>query len=585
LIPGKKRVSSGGRGAEVVRSRSTRACAALIVLVHVACGEATVGDGSTDGDVIGDALEERDGEGELVVTYLGSSHRVFDPKLEGAAASIEYALETGGDSARVSIHIEQAGRTVRVLLDSADRDGGTHAEPWDGKDDLGLLVDPGEYIVVVDAALGSRQDSATGAMNVIRIGAVEMDFVGDDTYAIMYHRTSGTDHDDHPIEGPEWRIGADLPEDLSDMDTNDGLARGEAMPWEEPSHPPQDPADPDGVEDDNHNLPACCRMGSSPVVQLRLGPGGVSQQSGAFVEPGYPVDGIGLRVTAAGFGTSDDEDLEPGAAATIVMQDPLASSVGAGLLSIDLVFEYSDAGAWIPLPGFQPTSHRVYRTFGPPRFESTGAPNMPWVAVLENVTGVVPGEDHRALDVISALTEHVLVGEGLVYNNADGTHRYTDMDISVASDLVTINLNWVEFHLTEYLERPAPAIVNCSDCACILSTYMSMLGIDGYYFQLWNRNYRSGIALNYIKVIGTSEFSNLPTYGGDVWGYHALVTTEPDISRVSDSCLYLDGDGDPASTPCTELLPDDIDYATYLGTLTPEPGRIRATRAVKCSLE
>jgi hypothetical protein len=484
----------------------------------------------------------------------------------------------------VSIVIGRGGATVRVLLDAAMKGSSdAHEELWDGKDDSGLLVDPAEYTVEIHAESDAGQESATGTIHVVRIGAVEIDMTGDDNYAIMYHKKNGVGYSYYPVDDPEWRIGEDSGSEFSDMDTNDGVARPGPQPWEELSHPPQDADDPDGVEDDNHSLPACFRMGGLPVLRLTLGQRCASQQSNGAVDAGYPIDGLPLRVTAVGFDTSEDENVAPGTTTTIAAEEPLPTSVGAGISEVDLVFEYFDGEAWVELPGVQHTSHLLYRTFGPPRLAGNTAPSMPWVAVLDTVTGIVSGDASTAVEVIEDVVEHVLTDEGLIYDLANGVHHFVDLNYYPSGGQIV--LDSVLFDLTAYLDRQIPATINCSDSASILSTYLSMLGIDAYYFQIWNSDYYgNGIRLNYIKVVGTTEFLNVPTYGGDAWGYHAIVTTEPDNSHVSDSCIYLDGDGDPASQPCTDLVPTYVPFEEYLALLTPEPDRIMATDKVKCGL-
>src|SRR5262249_45988969 len=95
-------------------------------------------------------------------------------------------------------------------------------------------------------------------------------------------------------------------------------------------------------------------------------------------------------------------------------------------------------------------------------------------------------------------------------------------------------------------------LVNCSDCATMVSTFVNLLGAD-----LWQSNIAAltrPFPLNPIMSIGSHSWST-------VWGsfaFHEVAwsgeCTEDDT--VFDACLHTDSDGDPAG-PHQASLPVD----------------------------
>lgn len=97
----------------------------------------------------------------------------------------------------------------------------------------------------------------------------------------------------------------------------------------------------------------------------------------------------------------------------------------------------------------------------------------------------------------------------------------------------------------------AGPLVNCSDCATIVSTFANLLGAD-----LWQSKMGllgSGFRLNPILAIGSEEWSTL--FGA--FAFHEVAWTGAcaEDNLVFDACASLDRDADPAQAPHVAELP------------------------------
>ena len=92
----------------------------------------------------------------------------FTPNGDGIndAAEIQYDITNIARPAPVAIHIyDVSGRPVRVLYDDLDTSG-RFARAWDGRDDAGAMVPPGNYLVSVSLS------ASTGSQRQIGVVAV-----------------------------------------------------------------------------------------------------------------------------------------------------------------------------------------------------------------------------------------------------------------------------------------------------------------------------------------------------------------------------------------------------------------------------
>ncbi len=177
----------------------------------------------------------------------------------------------------------------------------------------------------------------------------------------------------------------------------------------------------------------------------------------------------------------------------------------------------------------------------------------PWVAVLHKACKWAKNES--TLDKAAAkVTEQVNASIFFEYDTSHGATNYAS------------NGN---FNCSMYLERlngevGKGKLLNCTDCACIVSTFANALGckffesVMGYDFQC-----------NKIIPIG---FINWQVPFGWGFSYHEVAWTGAcsDSDILCDACLKVDGDTDPTKSPHTELLPINTKFHVAGQTLYKE---------------
>lgn len=92
----------------------------------------------------------------------------FTPNGDGIndAAEIQYDITNIARPAPVEIHIyDMSGRQVRRLYDNLDTSG-RFARAWDGRDDAGAMVPPGNYLVSVSLSAGTGSQRQIGVVAV-----------------------------------------------------------------------------------------------------------------------------------------------------------------------------------------------------------------------------------------------------------------------------------------------------------------------------------------------------------------------------------------------------------------------------------
>ena len=113
-----------------------------------------------------------------------------------------------------------------------------------------------------------------------------------------------------------------------------------------------------------------------------------------------------------------------------------------------------------------------------------------------------------------------------------------------------------------FLGRDLGKIINCSDCASILSTYANMIGADLRYAIIgWS------FTLHPILGIGASTFGSPFNSGRLGFTYHA-VTSSDSATTIYDATLAVDGDATPADAPYTKRLVQGMPGAEYLQRLS-----------------
>ena len=295
--------------------------------------------------------------------------------------------------------------------------------------------------------------------------------------------------------------------------------------------------------------PTAWRWDSRPILSLRIG--GETRLGDAGVE------GAGLWLEAEGWTVLSEGTLRPGELVLIQRDEPLADFLGVIEDSVALRFMAEDPRTGEPFPvAEQALPLRMYALYGGPSFADEGDLYHPWVAAIDAALRAIDGVEPEVEPVLDALVSWVFNDLGLVYDTRRGASAYT-----------TYRGDWSEghFYMSDFLGRRFGSVINCSDCAGILTSYANMLGTRLAYLIILEN-----FDLNEILAIGQDRYTSCPFGpGGCGFSYHA-VTTPDGGAHIWDSTLALDGDEDPGAAPW-ELLPvQGIGGGEYLERLVRE---------------
>lgn len=458
----------------------------------------------------------------------------------------------------VEVELQRGGASVRTLHSKAHEPGTLRVE-LDARDTAEL--DLGAYVIAVRVGCpaGATEASAGAASSPLwlaRLGVTAVDLgAGDgERLPLLYHAVDHRYDNLYPI-GDSVVATLDDPGSDAEIDEADGKLRAFARPWDDLASPPVDATG--AVVERGATLPASLRVGTRPDVRLTvgktaLGPRGVGS---TFVdEPGAPEIRVALDGGAPGSGAR----AVPGAASTVRFADSPVPAVGRYDREVRWRFEAKgEGGTWAEVPGAGGgVTLRLYGVLG--NQQGAAAPDLPWVAVVDDATRAVGGKAADADGVRSALVRHVYEELGLTYDRAQGASHYTAYQGTYAS---------ATFKLAHFLARDFGVVINCSDCASILSAYANMIGAPLRYTVI-----TSGFSLHPILGIGASTFGSPFDSGRMAFNYHAV--TSPDAAaRIWDATLAVDGDADAASAPHTKRLVQGMPGAEYLDRLS---GDVRA---------
>jgi hypothetical protein len=221
---------------------------------------------------------------------------------------------------------------------------------------------------------------------------------------------------------------------------------------------------------------------------------------------------------------------------------------GAGLVSFEWVWQFrrQQDDPWIT---FDQSFHNIYLLLAPPTEPWSilrGPLNQaaPWVDVLEIACQWAQGAQNT-VQAASMITKAVndLGGQRITYDILVGAPHYTVLGVP-------------RFLCEAFINRlrggpGAGPLVNCSDCATIVSTFANILGCD-----LWQS--KMGLVvpqfrLNPILGIGSQSFSTLAgsfTFHEVAWSGDCTA-----LDTVYDACLQTDADPDPTTSPHRPSLP------------------------------
>lgn len=496
---------------------------ALLLLLLCSCEptkaviDGNVGDTPATGDSAAGADTGEPGHDDpdpLEVALTGTA--VFDPVLGDGASWTLTATEGATVSAVVT---DGAGGVVRALADGAEA---VDALSWDGRDEAGALVEAGTYTVVATAARGEEAPvEARAEVGLVRLGLSAGTLSGEDRVPLLWHRGGSGDGG-----GGRYYVQEDeeVTFALSALVDEAGAPVAVARPWDDLDRVPEDFAD--------QNMPAAYPYDATPTLKLSFG---------------GQVGGVPVTAEIEGW-TAVSAQVTDGAELVFERATPLAEGPGVVEETLSVTFSADGqpvASVEVPL--------RIYALLGPPTFDSAESPYYPWVAVIDpalrDMAGVAPTEEA----VTAALVDYIFNDLGLSYDTRYGASAY-----------MSYGRGWdsARFNMSGFLSRSSGDVVNCSDCAGILTAHANMLGA-----YLGQSIIQPSFSLNYILAIGGDDFTHCP-FGGSSCGFSYHAVTSPDGSdTIYDATLALDGDADPGSEPNEVLMVSDITGEEYLDRL------------------
>jgi hypothetical protein len=210
-----------------------------------------------------------------------------------------------------------------------------------------------------------------------------------------------------------------------------------------------------------------------------------------------------------------------------------------------------------PWTSFDISKHLIFTVLQAPTEPWNQQPypdlHNPWVEVLDRACQWAAFQNNPT-STAGAVTQYVNEKLGLTYDTAQGASVYTDA-----------NNHFLLSDFLNYLKNGTGKgnVVNCMDCATIVTTFANALGCDlmasrmGWYF-----------ALTDIKAIGSSVWDR-PF--GNGFRYHEVAWTGTGGANdpIFDACLRVDGDDNPWSSPYSELLPKNMPFTTLANPTLP----------------
>ncbi len=481
--------------------------------------------------------------------------RIADPKLKGGGAQASFHLKgTPGATLAVRADVHGPGGYIKTLWSGTLIAGAPPTKvSWDGKNASGRYVATGSYRITVKGA-GGTPTYLKFAVTVVRLGVTEIEFqdppAGNDEWQMVYFMKNGVDGIFYAT--PAIHEYANLASaDVSDLDLNNGNPRPAVA-----LHTATDEPIMNGVnyETEQLNYPLAYERGATPRLRAKLGNGGTTV-GGAAMSSNYPVSGFDIRLVATfpSGSAAASGAIAPGGQVTLD-GDPLPADVSQTNWQIVWTWEYSGDGGvtWQRILGKHETAHRFYTIWGDPLWKAGASGTQytgPWVEVVDYVAS---WSNTLGISTATAggLVETHVKGffgqngglptaiEGVIYDayplgGDGGANHY--MGFGVGSNM----------DLSALLNAHANGVyVNCSDNMGATTTMLSMLGLPNM------KPLRLGFMyLNAIWGIGA------PAYTTDLWGtgnhafsYHHIAT-RTNGTDVIDTCLQVDEDGNPGSTP------------------------------------
>lgn len=513
------------------------------------------------------------GSGPAQFLTAAETTRICDPKLDGGGALVQYSLAPSRFPYAVEITVRDGAGAVLATVFQGRRQGSTtlvHRHAWDGRDAAGVWLDPGDYVIRVEATdhLG-RVRALDYPLNVIRIGlttiSAESATANNEWQTVYFMKGNSYAFYATPATG-EWLSRHDTG-DLSNLDLNDGSPRPAPPIWTETDSPALESGSGGGwiYENDWHNYPLCYRAGTVPQFTVKLGANCV-RSDGTLGACGFPVAGFDLRVVAKdalGDWTTATTSVAPTDSVTLT-GPPVNSNAARNDRLVSWFYEYRESGgtAWTRIPGRFVSEHRIYTLLDRPYWGSGGTGTQysgPWVEVLDYLhdwkdeLGLTLSSNEK---VVEALIKGYFGQQGNILTAIEDVHY--DCPSEGGDGGATHYGGTGTVHLSKLLnDHDLGQYVNCTDCATTTSVMLAMLGTPNM-----KLDQLGSMQLNVIWGIGTDDYTNDLWWGSHGFSYHHVITRDDGVS-ISDACLCVDEDGSPGTLPGTPGWNHDRDWNNY----------------------
>lgn len=400
--------------------------------------------------------------------------------------------------------------------------------------------------------------SATATIYVVRLGATQLlvkDGEGGGRVPLMYHALNHRSANYFPIPATLATSSLDIPDGEPELDQPDGTPRlFPEKPWADLASPPVD--DKGALIETGNTLPVSLLIGTKPALTFTLGKS--AARAGGSQSTGLSANGLPpIRLVVDGTPGSDSALASEGGDVTVQLATSPVPAIDRVEQVVSWHFEYAPTeGTYAKIPGSeQSVLLRFYGVLG--NEQGTASPDLPWVAVVDDATAKLAGGATDAAKARELLVQHIYEDLGLSYDRRAGASHYTDYQSEWVTGI---------FSLSDFLKRSRGSIVNCSDCASILTTYSNMIGAKLHYAIIgWN------FKLNPILGIGATMFGSPFTSGRLQFSYHAVTTHDATLT-INDATLAVDGDSDPTTSPYTKQLVQNLTGDDYLTRLSPTFG-------------
>jgi hypothetical protein len=217
----------------------------------------------------------------------------------------------------------------------------------------------------------------------------------------------------------------------------------------------------------------------------------------------------------------------------------------SGILRQDMQWDWfyrATDGTWVSMGS---SSHRIYAVLDTPSLPWLQPPTppasetqLPWADALDQACLWAAGKSNP-LDAATAVTQTVNSSLGLTYDVSHGATKYTQAVGRISWFLCTAFL--------AFLNRQPEGkgnVVNCTDCATIVSTFANLLGCQLAAAVMASPG---GFLCNKIIAIGGGTVWNYPFPPADRFAYHEVAWTGAfsNGDPIFDACLLMDSSDNP----------------------------------------